>query len=248
MLQDSTLPARESCLYRLGASLASNLGELGLQACSQDRDQERKTGSCHTYVGACGLYSCPPPSRARNKVPVQSRNARDVGLRVTPSKSPTPDTPVSQKCIKCWCMRTLWGRPKRSRAPPLDQGSRRRDSALKGQGLALGTQSARREGRPTTTTLGGLVGLGKLRCSPGLEGTEKGAFDKEPEEGGPRRWTAAPLGREGGDRGGLGGLRGWDNPSGAYSCEPGGPPEWPSRIPPSPPPWSWLSTRGSQRH
>lgn len=59
-----------------GGQPGEQFEEMGLQAHSQDRDQERRTGS-HTQVGACGLYSCPPPSIARAKASAQSRNTRD---------------------------------------------------------------------------------------------------------------------------------------------------------------------------
>uniref|UniRef100_A0A480IMB8 Rho-related GTP-binding protein RhoC isoform X1 n=1 Tax=Sus scrofa TaxID=9823 RepID=A0A480IMB8_PIG len=127
----------------------------------------------------------------------------------------------------------LWGRPKGAKAPPLDQGNRSRD----GSGQA--GHSPRFPGPLATTLRAG------ERCSPGQEGTGKGSLGQGSLVG---RGASVPCeGRQGG-RGSRGELREWGSLSGAYSCGPGGQPEWPSQTPPAPPPWSWLSTQGSQRH
>ena len=146
-------------------------------------------------------------------------------------------SPVSQKCIKCWCDDPL-GKAKGIKSPT--PGPRQQE-----EGLCSGSQSA--ETGPAATT----IRAGEARCSPGQEGIGKGSL----QQGSLIGWGCWGQGEflhpcEGrwGRRGGLGGLREWGSPSGAYSCGPGGQPEWPSQTPPAPPPWSWLSTQGSQRH
>lgn len=113
-----------------------------------------KTGSCPTHVEACGFYSCPPPRRAR-KAPAQSRNTRGPGLWVTSSKSPTlRQVPVSQMCVKCWCVVILWGRPRAREPCPLGRDSSR-ILLWEGRAQPLGSHGAgRKEGPASATTAG----------------------------------------------------------------------------------------------
>lgn len=73
-------------------------------------------------------------------------------------------SPVSQKCIKCWCDDPL-GKAKGIKSPT--PGRRQQE-----EGLCSGSQSA--ETGPTATT----IRAGEARCSPGQEGIGKGSLQQ----------------------------------------------------------------------
>lgn len=85
--------------------------------------------------------------------------------------------PLSQKCIKCWCVTILWGRPKGSRAPPPDPGSSR---TLLGEGRALPYVPRVQAGREARLHHHWGRGLGKLDAVLGWRELGKGAFSMEP--------------------------------------------------------------------
>ena len=76
-----------------------------------------------------------------------------------------------------------------------------------------------RGGVPTATT----VRAGETQCSPGQEGIGKGSLQGSLIHWG-HRGQREFLQPSEGRRGGLGDLREWGSPSGAYSCGPEGQP------------------------
>lgn len=100
-----------------GASLASNLGEMGLSAHSQGRDQERKTGSCHTHVGACGLYSCPPTKKSQSLGPSPKQNRQGPGALGYTLQVPYPRHSREPEVYKVLVCDDLMGKAERIKSP-----------------------------------------------------------------------------------------------------------------------------------